>query len=324
MVNKTFAISYSHKDFIEADKLDNELSNFGVNLVRDIKVFKYKDNIISYMNTIKNYDYIFVLISKDYLLSEACMYEVCVILNDNYNNYQKKILPIFIDNEIFKENSELIYLNYWNNKYQEYKNFTNNLNNIYEIKERVDLLYNITNNIIKFIKFIKSTYIEDINDISKNILYYIYLLDNNIINIYYLKECSKFWLYKCLNIANEPFDYGLETKDFIKISNNDCVNLNLNFIVSDHLRDLYYLNIKKKKTKKIKKQIIESFEFETYEVRNNNVTLYYNCILCISYPKGWNCLEKVFCEITFTKKNNIWILSEYLIKKRINNKAILI
>lgn len=128
-------LSYCWNDSNIADIIDRDIPirNKHINIVRDTRELEYKDSIETYMQTIKEQDYVLSLISDSYLKSKNCMYEICELMRDR--NYMAKLLFIvlsdadikkYCDREqggahIFNDADSINYNLYWANTARQYK-----------------------------------------------------------------------------------------------------------------------------------------------------------------------------------------------------------
>lgn len=105
-------LSYSRNDSELANTIEKELSGLGVDVKRDIRAVGTWKSIKKFMSSIKNQDYVVMIISKDYLKSPNCMYEVMELFKDP--RYQDKILSIVTsDADIYNPISKSNYIKYW-------------------------------------------------------------------------------------------------------------------------------------------------------------------------------------------------------------------
>lgn len=136
-------ISYNHATAELADIIEENIkSTYGlrVEISRDTQL-EYRDDIDKFMRSIKENDVIISLVTKKYLESEACMFEVTELMRDE--NYSKRLAFIIIDKEDTKfikstlNPEELLpevygeqrfdYLDYWINAKERYANRLKNL-----------------------------------------------------------------------------------------------------------------------------------------------------------------------------------------------------
>lgn len=160
-------LSYSWKDRVIADEIDNDFKAIGITFRRDVRDAVYRTSIKEFMNTLGNHDYVVMLISDDYLRSANCMYEVTELLNTH--EFEKRILPVLLESAkgIFNEDGTDVYYDYWENKLAE----TNN-----KLSKRVkqDLLddkrkiENIINHLDIFFVKIKDMILQDFKTLKTN------------------------------------------------------------------------------------------------------------------------------------------------------------
>lgn len=90
-------ISYSWLNKDIADLIQNDFEKMGIIITRDIDILRYKDSISMFMKTIREHDFVLMLISDSYLKSENCMFEVLELMKDK--NYSDKMLMITLKDE---------------------------------------------------------------------------------------------------------------------------------------------------------------------------------------------------------------------------------
>ena len=112
-------LSYSHKDKEIADRVDKFFISKNIPLTRDVRDSPPYSSLINFMDTIRDHDYVIMLISDSYLKSINCMYEVIQFIQER--NYIDRTFPIVIDNEatIFDQPKHSKYIHYWQTKYKE-------------------------------------------------------------------------------------------------------------------------------------------------------------------------------------------------------------
>jgi len=147
-------LSYSHKDREIADKVDDFFISKKLSLTRDEKDASPYSDLKKFMDTIRDHDYVIMLISDAYLKSTNCMYEVVQFIQEK--NYSDRIFPIIIDNEvnIFDQSEHSKYINYWQVKHKELGDKIKTLKNngIISLQEELDKINIIQSNIGKFLK----------------------------------------------------------------------------------------------------------------------------------------------------------------------------
>jgi len=111
-------LSYSHENKETADRVDKFFISKGIQLTRDERNAPAYSNLEKFMDTIRDHDYVILLISDAYLKSVNCMYEVIQFIQER--NYIDRTFPIIIDNEatIFDSSKHIKYIHYWQEKYK--------------------------------------------------------------------------------------------------------------------------------------------------------------------------------------------------------------
>jgi hypothetical protein len=111
-------LSYNHKDKKIADRVDKFFISKGIQLTRDERGAPVYSNLEKFMDTIRDHDYVILLISNAYLKSINCMYEVIQFIQER--NYIDRTFPIVIGNEatIFDSSKHSKYIHYWQEKYK--------------------------------------------------------------------------------------------------------------------------------------------------------------------------------------------------------------
>jgi ribosomal protein S8 len=91
------------------------------------------------MDTIRDHDYVILLISDAYLKSINCMYEVIQFIQEK--KYIEKTFPIIIDKQvdIFNKVKHIDYISFWQNKYKRFRNKINKLENTGTAQSHVEL-----------------------------------------------------------------------------------------------------------------------------------------------------------------------------------------
>jgi len=112
-------LSYSHKDEKIADRIDDFFISKKIRLTRDVRDAPAYSSLKIFMDTIRDHDYVIMLISDAYLKSTNCMYEIIQFIQKR--NYIDRTFPIVIDNEatIFDHSKHSKYIHYWQMKYKE-------------------------------------------------------------------------------------------------------------------------------------------------------------------------------------------------------------
>jgi len=132
-------LSYCHKDKEIADRLDKFFITKNILLTRDVRDALPYSNLIKYMKTIRDHDYVISLISDAYLKSTNCMFEVIQFIQEK--KYIEKIFPIIIDkkDDIFNKEKHINYISFWQNKYKRFRIKINKLENTGTAPSHVEL-----------------------------------------------------------------------------------------------------------------------------------------------------------------------------------------
>lgn len=93
-------LSYCQKDMDIADLIEEKLYPFIQNdfyISRDIRDVRYKESFKKFMDSVRDHEYIMMIISDRYLKSMNCMYEVMEVFNEK--DFEKKILFFVLSEE---------------------------------------------------------------------------------------------------------------------------------------------------------------------------------------------------------------------------------
>lgn len=184
-------ISYSWQNKEIVDDIDSDFKRYGVDLIRneigygfnidfirDTRDLGYKDSIKKFMAQINNSDYVLMVISKGYLESKNCMYEVLELLENK--DFTQRILPIVLtDANIFGAKSSIKYIDYWAEEIKNSQKELGRINPTYakSLLEEIEEFTKIRDNIDKFISVIKDLNCKDLATLKeenyKSILGYI-------------------------------------------------------------------------------------------------------------------------------------------------------
>lgn len=100
------------------DLLDTELQGRNLKVIRDKRDLGYKGSITEFMKDIGKGNKVIVIISKKYLESENCMFELTQVYENK--DFAKRIFPIILaDADIYKPLNRINYIKYWDGKIQE-------------------------------------------------------------------------------------------------------------------------------------------------------------------------------------------------------------
>ncbi len=171
-------LSYSWKNFNEANRIDEFFNSLGIHVIRDITHLNYKDNIKEFMSNINNTDYSIIILSFDYFCSKNCLFELFEIFQDK--DFSKKIIPIYIDSvNIFSLDFKISILKFWENIIIDSKNKIEKIDptksiSIYEEINNYENIYlNIDQLINKILSIKLVSYSECISNNFKYIIDYI-------------------------------------------------------------------------------------------------------------------------------------------------------
>ena len=159
-------LSYCWSDNKIADEIYDKLSmNQEINLHRDKIDIKSWKSIKNYMQSISKMDYIILLISKDYLKSANCMYEVLEVMRDRV--YKEKIFPVIVNNEIYKPQIRAQYVLHWQKQCAELEKAlalleSHNLGSlVHDLKQRKDIASNVAD-FLALVAELNNPQIEDV------------------------------------------------------------------------------------------------------------------------------------------------------------------
>lgn len=160
-------LSYCWANDLIANMIEQHFKSLGdVNIHRDkISIGSWR-SIKEYMHSISKMDFVILLISKEYLESSNCMYEILEVMRDR--NYKEKIFPAVIDTSIYSPRGRVCYVKYWQKEFAELKEAmegieTTNLGNLPEDLKRAQ---DIASNIATFLDTVadmNNPQIQDIN-----------------------------------------------------------------------------------------------------------------------------------------------------------------
>lgn len=169
MKNLTIFISYSWKNELEADKIENFFIAKGFAVKRDIREISYKRNIKEFMKTISDSDFVITLISDTFLKSHNCMYEILELTKNT--DYKKKVMQVILnDAKIFKPVDRIEYLKYWadeRSKLEEVMNSNINADAKTELNKDLNDYKNIEKTVYDFTSFIATENGISINELEK-------------------------------------------------------------------------------------------------------------------------------------------------------------
>lgn len=137
-----------------ANEVDNALYIKGIRVTRDIRDVQCSQSFKEFMRSIGNHDIVLMLISDQYLKSQACMFEVIETMKES--NYKERIITI-VDDDVCFDLDGITYLKYWEEKRQlidevirEHRRET-----VRPLEEKIKEIILIENNIMEFIATVR-------------------------------------------------------------------------------------------------------------------------------------------------------------------------
>ena len=100
------------------DNIDSMFGRVKITLRRDKRDINYRQSIKEFMQTVRESDFVLMIISDSYLKSVNCMYEMLEFIKDT--NYKERILPLIMnDTKLFNPLGRLEYIKYWQQQEKE-------------------------------------------------------------------------------------------------------------------------------------------------------------------------------------------------------------
>ncbi|WP_066415300.1 TIR domain-containing protein [Sutcliffiella cohnii] len=188
MQTKTVFLSYCHADADLADIVEKSLNKHDDIIVsRDVNITQYRDDLDEFMKTIRNHDFVVSIVTRKYLESLNCMYEITELMKDP--NFNDKLLFIIVNKadakyyteqniyanfeaDIYDFNKRLSYITYWDNKGKEMENNLKSANLPYEMIAEFALekrkLVSIIPSTSSFMSLLQNKIGRGFNEIKKN------------------------------------------------------------------------------------------------------------------------------------------------------------
>lgn len=163
-------LSYCWEDEKIVDEVYNNLIKCThINLHRDKLEIKQWGSIKEYMQSIPQMDYVILFISKAYLESENCMYEVLEVMRDR--KYKDKIFPAVIYTDIYKSSTKVSFVKYWQNELSKIKEEIKGVEvqNLGKLGNKVKEYQNIASDIADFLEIVSDMNNPNIKNISEAI-----------------------------------------------------------------------------------------------------------------------------------------------------------
>lgn len=143
---KKIFLSYCQKDKDIVQIIDEKLAGLigeEFYISRDVRDVQYKDSFKEFMKTIRQHDFVIMVISDRYIKSRNCMYEVMEVFKER--NYAEKLLFIVLSNadkkyfkeevsdsigaDIYTPSGQAQYTIFWNNQKKEIEKLIKEIEN---------------------------------------------------------------------------------------------------------------------------------------------------------------------------------------------------
>lgn len=115
----TIFVSFNSKASAFVDSLEKRIT-------LNAEVIRYEDHVSTwgsfrdFMDTISEQQFAVLVISEDYLKSDACMYEVCQLMQDKCW-IQKTMFAVMPDAGLYNAEKRIDYIRYWDEKYTSFE-----------------------------------------------------------------------------------------------------------------------------------------------------------------------------------------------------------
>jgi len=149
-------LSYSWANSKVSEKIYQDLTLVGFDVIKDDHTLKYTDRIPDFMKKIRKADFALLLICDSYLKSINCMSEIMQLEKDD--DVWKKILPVICkDTKFYEVLDRINYVSYWQEKSEAIESALKNIDPINATKLYEDLknYKAITQNIDSFLNNLK-------------------------------------------------------------------------------------------------------------------------------------------------------------------------
>ena len=146
-------VSYNQKTASGfADALEQKLKGKAT-VIRDKSGIKPWDSISDFMKSIREQDFAVAVITDAYLKSQACMYEVALMMRER--DWQSRIIPAVLETDIYGRKLE--YAEYWTkckSELEERAKTINGLASVQALAKDVDQITKISSEISDFLAFV--------------------------------------------------------------------------------------------------------------------------------------------------------------------------
>ncbi len=142
--------SWAQESNAAVDQIEKALREHDIRLIRDKNEIKYKDAIGIFMRDLGRGKAIVVVLSKAYLESKNCMFELTEIADSG--NFRGRVFPIVLpDAKIYAPEDRLIYIGFWEQKIAHLKSGMQRVGseNLQGIREDLDLYVKIRNTLAR-------------------------------------------------------------------------------------------------------------------------------------------------------------------------------
>lgn len=111
-------LSYCQRDSSIADDIELYFKyDIDVDIQRDIRDIGKWKSIKEFMGKIRDTDYAIMIVTENYLKSQACMYEVLEAMKER--NYSNRIFPVVADSNIYDVLWQIDIVKYWQDRRKE-------------------------------------------------------------------------------------------------------------------------------------------------------------------------------------------------------------
>lgn len=175
-------LSYCWADENIADKIyDNLIRYSQINIHRDKLDIGHWESIKEYMQSITYMDYTILLISKAYLKSSNCMYEMLEVIRDR--KYKNKIFPVVVDTEIYDPIIRVRFVKYWQDELSKLRDAIEEVDvqNLGTLSKDLKQRQDIASNIAEFLGIVADMNNPQIKNISEAIMEKLY--ENGLVDI---------------------------------------------------------------------------------------------------------------------------------------------
>jgi tetratricopeptide (TPR) repeat protein len=219
-------LSYARKNKLLADRIENGLAPVGhaIRVTRDIRDVPFRANLQTFMRSIRDHDFALMIVSRDFILSPYCMFEVSEFLQEA--DFRDRVLPVVTEEaDIYSEVSRQGYFRYWDERLAE----------AIGERDREDLDGEPrTAEVVRDARILQS--IRDSLD-----AWFAYLLDHNAITPETLAEQSYGPLFEALSVEPEQGQLWKRMVEIGRIDETEMQDLAIDRFADEHPRDGRYL-----------------------------------------------------------------------------------